>query len=360
MALGFSGSNGGISRSKFNLNNTVGLTWQEYPVEISYFINNTCNLSCRHCYVGYAKSSDSLSLPEWSTAFDELISLGARTFGNVGKEPLLVWDKTKSMLEYFKLKKQEYSDLRFGFVTNGMLLDDAKLAEIATIMPDYIDISLDGTQKVHDFIRGDGAYDALMANLRKLARYEELRKKVFISFTLNRMNVICVAETVSAAYSMGYRNLLISPYVTLNKNDMLHIADDQIIAVIYRLLQGDLIDLSAYEGLNIYIKNDYTTTKALMEKMAAIGIIRKDELLIDDYGVIFNKYEFGSNTVYFNYMPIDTSLKTAIRISHDGYVSNCLDMFYEDYPARAVGNVREKSINALLEGPQIVTKTLAA
>jgi hypothetical protein len=147
---------------------------------------------------------------------------------------------------------------------------------------------------------------------------------------------------------MGSRNLLISPYVTLNKNDMLHISDGKIIAVINRLLQGELIDLFAYEDLNIYIKNDYTTTRALMEKMAAIGIIRKDELLIDDYGVIFNKYEFGSNTVYFNYMPYDTSLKTAIRISHDGYVSNCLDMFYEDYPARAVGNIRNKCIREML------------
>jgi len=362
MAIGFSGSNGGIT-SKYSRINPESIICNEdlsTPLEVSFFVNNTCNLSCRHCYVGYEKTSDSLSFSEWTVNFDELISMGARTFGNVGKEPLLVWDKTKSLLEYFKLKKQEYSDLRFGFVTNGVLLDETKIAELNAIMPDYIDISLDGSQKVHDFIRGEGAYDTLMANLRKLSSYETLREKVFISFTLNRMNAACVDEMVATIHGMGYRNLLFSPYVTLDTNDMLYISDDKVIAVVNKLLQGELIDFSAYEGLNIYIKNDYTTTRTLMERMADISIIKKDELLVDDYGVIFNKYEFGTNTIYFNYMPFDTSLKTAIRISHDGYVSNCLDMFYDDYPARAAGNVRDKSIKDMLESGKIDILTVAA
>lgn len=352
--MGFSGSNGGLySKSscfkRFNKSIKIKSA-HHFPLETSFFINNYCNLSCRHCYVGYSKLSYSLSTQEWTNTFDELISLGGRTFGNVGKEPLLVWDKTKSLLEYFKCKKQKYFDLRFGFVTNGILLDDVKIFEIGAIMPDYIDISLDGNRKVHDFIRGEGAYGALMANLRKLAQYEALRKKVFISFTLNRINAACVSEMVSAIYGMGYCNLLISPYVTLDIKDILYVSDDKVVDIVKKLLQGDLIDFSAYKGLNIYIKNDFTTTRQLMEKMAAVRIIRKDELLIDDYGVIFNKYDFGSNTVYFNYMPFDTSFNTAIRISHDGYVSNCLDMFYEDYPARAVGNLRNQSVKEILGG----------
>lgn len=354
MALGISGSNGGISHRHHRIiigkiDSATSEAALSSPLEVSFFLNNLCNLTCRHCYVGYSKSTDSLSLKEWTSTFDELISLGAKTFGNVGKEPLLVWDKTKELLEYFKLKKQNHADLRYGFVTNGVLLDDTKIAELDAIMPDYIDISLDGNQKVHDFIRGEGAYDALMANLRKLSWYEALREKVFISFTLNRMNVSCADEMIRSIYEMGYKNLLMSPYVTLDTSDMLYLSNDKIIAAINRLLDGKLIDFAEFAGMKIYIKNDFTTTKPLMDRMAEIGIIKKDELLVDDYKVVFNKYEFGSNTIYFNYMPFDTSLKTAIRISHDGYVSNCLDMFYADYPARAVGNVRDKSIKELLE-----------
>jgi len=86
-----------------------------------------------------------------------------------------------------------------------------------------------------------------------------------------------------------------------------------------------------------------------MEKLAHRGIIDKHNLFIDDYGVIFNKYTFNANDVYFNYLPWDTSYVQAIRISHDGYVSNCFDMFFSDYPERAIGNVREKSIMEILQ-----------
>ncbi len=357
MAMGFSGSNGGISatnsfnNSLYNLNELINST--NIPTEISFFVNNTCNLKCRHCYVGYSKTTQSLSLQEWTSVFDDLISLGARTFGNVGKEPLLNWDKTKSILKYMKLKKKKHTDLRFGFVTNGILLDDMKIAELDEIMPDYIDISIDGNQKTHGFIRGEGTYQALMTNLHKLSRYASLSERIFFSFTLNRMNASSVAEVIRSIYEIGFTNLLISPYVTIDTNDMLYISDDKIIDTINRLLEGDLIDFSEYENLNIYIKNDFTTTKPLMERMADIGIIKKDELMVDDYGVIFNKYNFGNNTIYFNYMPVDNSLKTAIRISHDGYVGNCLDMFYDDYPVRAVGNVRDKNIQEMLKSVNI-------
>lgn len=363
MAMGFSGSNGGITEyykrysnlclqdNDFYENNII-------PLEISYFINNTCNLKCRHCYVGYSKNSNSITVRKWQNTFDKLINSGARTFGNVGKEPLLDWEKTKGLLEYFKYMKGEYSDLRFGFVTNGILLDKMKILELEKIMPDYVDISLDGSTEVHDWIRGKGAYDTLMSNLQILSKYK-LREKVFISFTLNRLNASCIGDVIKSIYRLGLKNILISPYVTLDTNDMLYISDDEIIAAIQRLLKGALIDFSDYEGLNIYVKNDYTTTRPLMEKMADFNIIKKDELLIDDYGVIFNKYEFSNNNIYFNYMPFDTTFKTAIRISHDGYVSNCLDMFYGDYPERAIGNIREQSIRSILENVNVHKASLA-
>ena len=109
-----------------------------------------------------------------------------------------------------------------------------KIIELDKIMPDYIDISLDGNKEVHDFIRGEGTFDALMSNLQILSKYK-LHEKVFISFTLNRMNVSCIDKLIKSTYDMKFKNILISPYVTLNKNDMLYISDDEIIVTIQRL-----------------------------------------------------------------------------------------------------------------------------
>jgi len=353
MAIGFSGSNGGITAnhkriSSSDLHYEVFTQKYEYPMEVSYFINNVCNLRCKHCYVAYEKNKNALFIEEWKRVFDELILMGALTFGNVGKEPTLNWDETRGLLSYFKGKKESVSKLRFGFVTNGTLLDGAKIEDLESIQPDYIDVSLDGTKDIHDYIRGSGSYERTINNLKIMSRYKVI-EKVFISFTENRLNISAISELVNALYNLGVKMILISPYVTRDKTDDLYLSDEGIIRWVEKILAGNVIDFSKYQGLNIYIKNDYETTFNLMEKYVNVGIIKKNNLFVDDYGVIFNKYTFNKNDVYFNYLPWDDFLVRAIRISHDGYVSNCFDMFFPEYPERSIGNVRTHSIREILQ-----------
>lgn len=352
MALGLSGSNGGISDNVKKID-VAELQYDiirkkyDLPLEVSYFINNKCNLRCKHCYVGYQCNDNSLPVKGWKEVFDSLLTRGALTFGNVGKEPTLSWDKTIELLCYFHDKKKSIPKLRFGMVTNGILLDTPKIKALEKIQPDYVDISIDGTKKVHDHIRGIGAYDKTIEVIRNIAAHE-LIQKVFISFTVNKTNISSFGEMVDTLYKLGVRNFLVSPYITLDESDELFLPMSQITAWTKKLLAGEIIDFDKYEGLQLYIKNDYTTTRDLMDEFVSYGIIDLDNLLIDDYGVIFTKYCFGRNHIYFNYLPWDDYLTRAIRISHDGYVGNCLDMFYEDYPKRSLGNVRETSIEKLL------------
>lgn len=353
MALGWSGSNGGISANqkkipRKDLQYPIFTYKHRCPMEVSYFINNVCNLRCKHCYVAYEENKNALSVDEWKNVFDELISIGALTFGNVGKEPVLAWNETRELLLYFKEKRQSIPKLRFGFVTNATLLDRSKIEELERIQPDYIDISLDGTKDAHDYIRGSGNYDRTMKNLKLMSEYEVI-EKVFISFTANKFNIATISELADSLYNMGVKKMLISPYITRDRLDSLYLSDEGIIKWVEKLLAGNVIDFNKYQGLNIYIKNDYSTTLNLMEKLVNREIIDKNNLLVDDYGVIFNKYTFNENDLYFNYLPWDDFFVRAIRISHDGYVSNCFDMFFSEYPERAIGNVREKSIREILQ-----------
>jgi len=60
MAVGFSGSNGGIlDRRKISEPDIVNR-----PLEVSYFVNNRCNLRCNHCYVGYEEKNGELSVQD--------------------------------------------------------------------------------------------------------------------------------------------------------------------------------------------------------------------------------------------------------------------------------------------------------
>lgn len=352
MALGFSGSNGGISKdtSRFDIeSHTKNMLPQEndVPLEVSYFVNNECNLRCKHCYVGYTNNSSSLATHEWIRVFDSLISMGALTFGNVGKEPVISWTKTYELLSYFYDKRAIEKRLRYGLVTNGTLLNLQEIYLLDALQPNYLDISVDGTESVHNFIRGDGSFNRTLHALQNIAIHG-LREAVFISFTINTFNANAFPEMLRVLYDLGFSKFLISPHVALRDSDKLVLSMKDILSWIKKLLDGELVHFHKYEGLELYVKNDYAATSNLMNNLVNIEIINKGNLFVDSYGVIFSQYCYGTNLVYFNYLCQDDYLKRAIRISHDGFVGNCLDMFFEDYPSRALGNIRQTPIEALL------------
>ncbi|MEK6647084.1 MAG: radical SAM protein [Candidatus Firestonebacteria bacterium] len=364
---GFSGSCGGISKnfkpiSIENLNPEYLSQNGYYSLNVSYFINNICNLKCKHCYVGYAIKDNALTIKEWEHVFDECIELRALTFGNVGKEPTLNWRETIDLLTYFKEKRKQNPRLRFGLVTNALLLNRERSSELCEINPSYLDISIDGNEKIHDTIRGRGTYSEIMANIKSFPPH--LLNKVFISFTANRLNLHTIPELIDDVYEIGVKNILISPYVSTNvkgniDKDNLYAKDEDIITEIKRMLNGELINFNHYDNLSIYVKNDYTVSLSLMKKLVRERIIKKHSLNVDDYGAIFSKYVFNGITIYFNYIPWDNSFMPVIRISHDGYVSNCYDMFFDNYQERTIGNVRDKSITEILENRNVLKKEYA-
>ncbi|TVL99483.1 MAG: hypothetical protein CV087_17700 [Candidatus Brocadia sp. WS118] len=360
---GLSGSTGGVSPnnqyiSKEDLNIISIQEKYAYPIDISYFVNNTCNLRCKHCYVAYGNSNNALDFSEWQNVFAQCIDLGARTFGNVGKEPTLSWPLTKKLLMYFKDKRILISDLRYGLVTNGTLLNKSKVSDLVECLPNYIDISLDGNKKTHDLIRGKGAFDKLIHNLKIVAE-TCLLSKIFIIYTINKATINAISEVLDIITDIGIQNILFSPYVTLNKNDELYLSDNQLCSLVGQIMENKIIDFKKYRNITIYLKNDYSTTLGTMNKLVEAKIIDLEKLHVDEYGVIFNKYNISNNTIIFNYVPFDNSYKQMIRFSHNGYVSNCYDMFFENYPERAIGNVREKSIREILEKRNVFKKEYA-
>ena len=357
MAIGLSGSNGGVTERMKKVDEGVNandfFSRFNFPMEISYFVNNVCNLSCKHCYVGTTGTTDRLTVEEWKRVFKECMNLGALTFGNVGKEPTVVWKDTMELLRWFKEEKRALPRLRYGIVTNGILLNEERILELADADPTYVDVSFDGNETVHDYIRRKGSYSKTRTNLDNFQ--PELKNRVFISFTANALNLGTFAALVDDLYQIGIRQFLISPYVStevgINERWEELVIDDRAIASFAKLLlAGEVVDWSRYENLRVYLKSDYTTSHGVMSKLGHEKIIKRDELMIDDYGVIFNQYRFDSNIVYFNYIPFDDSFVRSVRFSHDGYVSNCYDMFFDDeaYHQLAVGNVRKQSVHEIL------------
>ena len=141
-----------------------------------------CNLTCRHCY---SVSTDThfageLSTPEIYTVLDDLKAARVPVLILSGGEPLLhpdiyaIAQRAKAMGFYVALS------------SNGTLIDEKNISDIAACDFDYVGISLDGLGATHDrFRRLEGAFDASLHAIR-LCRERDL--KVGVRYTMTRDN----------------------------------------------------------------------------------------------------------------------------------------------------------------------------
>jgi len=116
------------------------------PPVVIWNLLRRCNLTCRHCYATSADSEfrDELDTAEAMKVIDDLHEAGVRVLILSGGEPLLRDD-------IFELS--EYARLRGFFValsTNGTLIDERNIEQIAAAKYDYVGISIDGLEAVHD------------------------------------------------------------------------------------------------------------------------------------------------------------------------------------------------------------------
>ncbi|MDM8350272.1 heme d1 biosynthesis radical SAM protein NirJ [Pseudomonas sp. sp1636] len=121
-------------------------TGRPRPPVVIWNLLRRCNLTCKHCY---ATSADSEFRDELDTAaalrvIDDLHATGVRVLILSGGEPLLRED-------IFQLT--DYARDQGFFValsTNGTLIDERNIAQIAAARFDYVGISIDGLEAVHD------------------------------------------------------------------------------------------------------------------------------------------------------------------------------------------------------------------
>jgi len=134
------------------------------PLKAIFELTKRCNLDCLHCYI--AGDRNELPTTRWLALVDELAASGCMTIDLSGGE-LTLRDDWLTIARRVREKR-----ITLTVLTNGTLLTDSQVDELAGLKPAVVAISLYGaTPTVHDQITGVmGSFENSVRALRTLRR----------------------------------------------------------------------------------------------------------------------------------------------------------------------------------------------
>lgn len=192
-----------------NMNEKNNLKSNEYipnVLHLQWHITQRCNLRCTHCYQeGY--SGKELSFLELLKVVDQFkdalkyfsLKAGRKIRGHItitGGEPFVRKDFF-NLLEVFAANNMHFS---FSILTNGTLINEEIAERLKLLDPSYVQISIEGTKKTHDLIRGVGSYEKALNAMKCLVK-EKI--SVLASFTSHKFNYKEFSDVVSVCKKIG-------------------------------------------------------------------------------------------------------------------------------------------------------------
>ena len=166
---------------------------------------NRCNLACRHCY-SYAdpNSEDFLSTEFILDSIPELLKAGIRFVIFSGGEPLI----RKDIFEIAEAMRE--AGIVTYLSTNGLYVNEKNVDRIIETF-NYIGISIDGIEAVHDAFRGlEGAY---RRSLDAIALIQQHGGNAGIRFTITEETKGSFYDIFDLAEEIGVDKIYISHLV---------------------------------------------------------------------------------------------------------------------------------------------------
>ncbi len=135
---------------------------------LSIEVTTGCNSQCNHCFARAGLSErSSLDMETVRSVMKEGFELGYRTIHVAGGEPLLWPDLIQLLDEAFEIG---YPSVFIN--TNGTLFSKEKCADFAGYGDRLgFSLSLHGTKKLHELIRGKGSYEKTVDGLKNALEY---------------------------------------------------------------------------------------------------------------------------------------------------------------------------------------------
>jgi len=161
------------------------------PLRITLHPTSRCNFKCSYCHVatGLNQDVDTLEFDEWKKMVEKIRPLSVVSF--TGGEPLLF--KNIDVL----IRKAKKRLCIATLVTNGSLLTDSKIDDLYNSGLDYLMISIDGFEDVHDRSRGvQGSFAKIKKALDYIEAKYEKRFSVGLKVVLSEESIYGVEKLI--------------------------------------------------------------------------------------------------------------------------------------------------------------------
>lgn len=179
---------------------------------LQWHVTERCNWHCKHCY--QKEVAEELSLPQLYSCVDQFFSLIKKLdlpaenlkLRISGGEPLI----RKDFFPFIERISKYSNYYQWYLMSNGSLFTEENLRKIKRLRVSGIQVSLEGTEKNNDEVRGKGTFKKTIKAMKLLSRF---KIPFAVSLTLTKKNsndIFHLVELLNklGAYQLNVRRLV--------------------------------------------------------------------------------------------------------------------------------------------------------
>jgi radical SAM protein with 4Fe4S-binding SPASM domain len=303
-----------------------------FPMIITMDITLRCNLRCKMCYLkdSLNKKTDELTTREVFRFIDS-VAPKKPSFYITGGEPFARGDILKIV------EKIKGHGLICGMTTNGTLLKKNDILRLAKAGLNFLDVSIDGPERVHDKIRGvKGTFKRVTENL-KLFNKHKGKTRVYINFTISPDNIGHMEYMLSLAKKLGVDGVKYHYLTFLTKRDI------KAHRLVWKKLYNEEPKLSCYE------REPETVDSKVLKKIqgiksragkAGIDVLFRPDLSPEEIVKWYQDPFTLRQKCYYPYI--------CTRIAPNGDVYPC------QFIVKKVGNIRKDNLENIWNSPEYI------
>ncbi len=147
---------------------------------LQWHITHRCNLRCEHCY---QEDYSAFESPEKINAVLEQYCSLLKAYHCMGRLNITGGEPLTHPYLFDLLRLAWSKGIKTGVLTNGTLIGEWEARKLKACHVDYVQVSLDGMEKIHDFIRGKGSFEKAVNGI-----YALQSKGIFTSVSFTAQN----------------------------------------------------------------------------------------------------------------------------------------------------------------------------